>query len=198
MYRYGPPLSIDTKISTIELHMTSLWRQSQRALGNFLCIKNIYVKISKINFSLKNRRNMGFSQDFWLNMLGNDDSHLHSKFEAHILSNILEMGKIKIMGFHQPPSLPDYHSLWRPPYPNGTPYFSPYTSKDAMHKGCRNDYLEAFGAVYWAKNAILKKFLGGLQQPPFGGRGLMTRVILNIKNWRWNKHWTLSVCFRHF
>ena len=26
VYRYGPLLSIDTKISTIKLHMTSLWR----------------------------------------------------------------------------------------------------------------------------------------------------------------------------
>ena len=25
-----------------------------------------------------------------------------------------------------------------------------------MRKGCRNDYLEAFGAVYWAKKAVLK------------------------------------------
>ena len=28
---------------------------------------------------------MGFSQDFWLNMKGNDDSHLHIKFEATYL-----------------------------------------------------------------------------------------------------------------
>ena len=51
----------------------------------FGCIK----KISKNPFfAEKNRRNMGFLQDFWLNKSGNDESHLHSNFEAHILSNI--------------------------------------------------------------------------------------------------------------
>ena len=44
-----------------------------------------------------------------------------------------------------------------------------------MHKGCRNDYIEAFNAVYWAKKkAVFKKILRGcIQQPPLGGWGLM-------------------------
>ena len=39
-----------------------------------------------------------------------------------------------------------------------------------MRKGCRNDYMEAFGAVYWAKKRCLKKSWR-LQQLPYGGRG---------------------------
>ena len=67
VHRYGPPLSIDTKMSTIKLYMTSLRSQSQRALRNLDALK-IYVKMSKNQFLLKNRRNMGFLQDFWLDM----------------------------------------------------------------------------------------------------------------------------------
>ena len=67
VYWYGLPLSIDTKTSTIELHMTSLWRHKLSPLGNLDTLK-IYVKISKNQFFVKNRRNMRFSLDFWLNM----------------------------------------------------------------------------------------------------------------------------------
>ena len=56
-----------------------------------------------------------------------------------------------------------------------------------MRKGCRNDYLEAFDAVYWAKKAVIKN-LRGLQQPPFGGRGLnfpsMWSKYLSNSAWR--------------
>ena len=34
-----------------------------------------------------------------------------------------------------------------------------------MRKGCINDYIDAFGAVCWAKKKKKKK-KGGLQQPP--------------------------------
>ena len=47
---------------------------SQHALGNFDALK-IYMKISKNHGSY-----IWFSQEFWLNMLVNDDSHLHSKY----------------------------------------------------------------------------------------------------------------------
>ena len=34
-----------------------------------------------------------------------------------------------------------------------------------MRKRCRNDYIEAFGAVYWAKKKLFKKFLGSCNNP---------------------------------
>ena len=61
-YRYGPPLSIDTNMSTIELHITSLW--SQRASEIWIHWKYT-LKLAKINFSLKNRRNMGYFAGFF-------------------------------------------------------------------------------------------------------------------------------------
>ena len=79
--------------------------------------------------------------------------YISSKFEdrSTYLVKYLRNGQNKIMGFHQPP-LPC--SLIPPP-----------------HHGCRNDYLESFGAVYWTKKLL--KNLRGLQKPPFGGLGLI-------------------------
>ena len=72
-----------------------------------------------------------------------------------------EMDKIRIMGFHQPPTI-----LFDDPHTQTTPLkFHSFTSK-----GCRNDLIEAFIAVYWAKKLLNN--LRGLQQTPFGGRGL--------------------------
>ena len=39
-----------------------------------------------------------------------------------------------------------------------------------MRKGCRNDYTEAFGPVYWGEAVKIG-------EPPFGGRGLKTHRI---------------------
>ena len=58
------------------------------------------------------------------------------------------MGKIKIMGFHQPPSTILFDAI-----PKRHPLISPRIHQK-MRKRCRNDYLEAFGAVYWAKKAV--------------------------------------------
>ena len=41
-----------------------------------------------------------------------------------------------------------------------------------MRKRCKNNYIEAFGAVYWGKKPLLKKKILWLQQPPFRGLGL--------------------------
>ena len=79
------------------------------------------------------------------------------------------MDKIKVMGFHQPPLS---FSLIIP-IPKRHPQISPHIQQK-IHKGCRNNYLEACGAVYWAKKAALKS-LRGLQQAPFGGRGINAR-----------------------
>ena len=71
------------------------------------------------------------------------------------------MGKIKIMGFYQPP-LP--FSLMTP-IPK--PLISPRIHQK-MRKGCRNDYLEGL-AQFIGQKKLFKKILRGLQQPPFGG-----------------------------
>ena len=58
--RYGPPLSIDTKMSTIELHMTSLWHHKVSAPSEIWIHWKYTWTLAKINFSPKNHRNMGF------------------------------------------------------------------------------------------------------------------------------------------
>ena len=108
--QYGPPLSIDTKMSTTERHMTSLWLHKVRAPSEIWMHWKYTWKLAEINFSLKNRRNVGFLQNFWLNLWGNNDSHLHNKFEVHILSDILD--------FTNPSSTILFDD---PPYPNDTP-----------------------------------------------------------------------------
>ena len=70
-----------------------------------------------------------------------------------------EMDESRIMRFHQP----SYHSFWWPPYPKKPHNFTSYASKDSY--GCRNDYIEAFGAVYWAKKPF--KNLRGVVTTPF-------------------------------
>ena len=76
------------------------------------------------------------------------------------------MDKMKIMGFHQPP----YHNLWRPSIPKRHPQISPHIHQK-MRNRCKNNYIEAFGPVYWAKNAVLKKILGGCNNPPLEDEG---------------------------
>ena len=60
-----------------------------------------------------------------------------------------QMDKIRIMGFHHPP-LP--FSLMTP-IPKRHPIILPHIHQK-MHEGCRNDYIEALGPVYWAKKAV--------------------------------------------
>ena len=88
------------------------------------------------------------------------------------------MGEIKIMGFHQPP-LP--FSLMTP-IPKRHPLISPRIKRCV--KDVENDYLEAFGAVYWAKKDVSKN-LRGLQQPPFRRtRFTKTHLPRRINNMR--------------
>ena len=47
------------------------------------------------------------------------------------------------------------------PIPKQEPQISPHIHQK-MRKGCRYDYIEAFGAVYLTKKAVLKK-----SPPPF-------------------------------
>ena len=58
-----------------------------------------------------------------------------------------------MMGFHQPPSTIIFDD---PPIPKRHPQISLHTHQK-IRNGCKNNYIEAFGAVYWAKNAVKKK-----------------------------------------
>ena len=53
VYRYGPLLFIDTKMSTIELHMTSLWRHKASTPSEIWMHLKYTWTLTKINFSLK-------------------------------------------------------------------------------------------------------------------------------------------------
>ena len=75
------------------------------------------------------------------------------------------------MGFHQPPSTIIFKD---PPHSQTTPPISPRIQQK-MRNRCKHNYIEAFGSVYWAKNAVLKN-LAGLQQLPFAGRGLKLKL----------------------
>ena len=76
------------------------------------------------------------------------------------------MGKIKIMGFHQPnPST----ILFDDPIPKRHPLISPRIHQK-MCKGCRNDYLEVFGTVIAQKKNVLKN-RRGVQEPPSEDEG---------------------------
>ena len=48
----------------------------------------MYVKISKNQFFAKRSYKHGIFAGFLAEYIENDDSHIQSKFEAHILSNI--------------------------------------------------------------------------------------------------------------
>ena len=73
------------------------------------------------------------------------------------------MDKIKVMGFHQPPSTMST-ILFDDPIPKRHPQISPHIHQK-MRKGCRKDYIKAFGAVFWAKKVVLKKSQGVATTP---------------------------------
>ena len=45
-----------------------------------------------------------------------------------------------------------------------------------MREGYRDDYIETFGAVYWAIKAV-KNLRVVAKTPPFGGRGLKNNML---------------------
>ena len=61
------------------------------------------------------------------------------------------MDKIKAVEFHQPSSTILFGTWW--PHTQISPHVN-----QKMRKGCRNDYIEVFGAVYWGKKKRKKKF----------------------------------------
>ena len=67
-----------------------------------LCVK--YRQ--KLNFYVKNRKNMRFSWDLLQNMLENGHSNLQTKFGVHITSNIFKIIQFKNHRIAQPPNLP--------------------------------------------------------------------------------------------
>ena len=132
---------IDTKMNTIELHMTSLWRHKVSAPSKYTW------KLAKIKFSLKIAETWNFCRIFsWIckeiMILICIASLKHTSCQI-----FKEMDKIRVMGFHQPEL---YHSLWWPPIPKRHPLILSHIHQK-MRKGWRNDYTEAFGAVYWGK-----------------------------------------------
>ena len=60
------------------------------------------------------------------------------------------MDKIKVMRFHQPPSTILFDDS---PITRRCPQISPFLHQK-IRKGCRNDFIEACGAVYWANKAV--------------------------------------------
>ena len=58
---------------------------------------------AKIDFYVKNRKNMRFSWDFLQNMLENGHSNLQTKFGVHITSKNFKKSNLKITGSHHPP-----------------------------------------------------------------------------------------------
>ena len=58
------------------------------------------------------------------------------------------MDKIRIMGLYQPPTV-----LFDDPNTQTTPPTSPHIHQK-MRKGCRNDYIDAFGSVHWARKTV--------------------------------------------
>ena len=71
------------------------------------------------------------------------------------------MDKIKVMGFHPLPPLP--FSLMTP-IPKRHPQISPHIHQK-MRKGRRNDYIEVFVVVNWAKKKLFYKNLRGCNTP---------------------------------
>ena len=64
----------------------------------------------------------------------------------HILCQIFkEMDKIRIIKISQTPSTILFDA--KPPSPH---------IHQKMRKGCRNNYIEAFGALYWRKKKLFK------------------------------------------
>ena len=55
------------------------------------------------------------------------------------------------------------------PIPKRHPQISPHIHLN-MRKECRNDYIEAFGAVYWGKKAFQKSY-GVATTPPAKDEG---------------------------
>ena len=103
-------------------------------------------------------------------MYGNDYTHLNSKFEAHILSNIYEMNKIKIMDFTL-----SIISFDNPQYPNDTPKFHLIYIKRCVIdvKTITQKHLTQF----IGQNTLFKKILEELQQPPLLRRTSVNKLI---------------------
>ena len=170
MYRYGPPLSIDTKVNTIDLHMTSLWRHKVIAPSEIWMHWKYTWKLGKINFSLKTVETWDFRRIKMMILI-----YIGSL--KHITCQIFKKwAKSKSWDFTN--SL--YHSLWLPTPYQTTPQISPHIHQK-MRKGRRNEMITLKRLVQIiGQNSCFKKDLRGWQQPPFGGRGLMLYIPLYL------------------
>ena len=116
------------------------------------CIENIHENWQNQFFAIKKGETWDFRRIFgWIckEMM----ILIYIASLKHIFCQIFkEMDKIRIMGFHPPPTI-----LFDDPIPKRHPLISPHIHQE-MAKECRNDYqVEAFGAVYWVKKDVLKK-----------------------------------------
>ena len=75
-----------------------------------------------------------------------------------------------VMWFQQTPTI-----LFDDPIPKLLSQISPHKHQK-MHKGCRNDYIEAFGAVNWGQKTV-RKNLWGCNNPRFGGGGVNINFV---------------------
>ena len=137
--------------------------------GHFVC-----KILAKIDFYVKNRKNMRFSWDFLQNMLENGHSNLQTNLWVHITSNIFKISNSKITGSHQPP--PDLPTLKAYPTPGvgGRFGFCSLKWRERMN-------LKVPGAILplgWAILSTRAKTVGGLVQPPLGELGLIGEIII--------------------
>ena len=129
-----------------------------------LCVK--YRQ--KIDFYVKNRKNMRFSRNFLQNMLENGHSNLQTNLWVHITSNIFKNIQFKTHGIA--PTAPDLPTLKAYPTPGVSRRFGFFSLKwrERMNLKVPGAILP-LAARFWAPG---RKPLGGLVQRPLGELGL--------------------------
>ena len=126
---------------------------------------------AKMDFYVKNRKNMQFSWNFLQNMLENGHSNLQTKLWVHITSNILKIIHFKNHGIAPTPPPPDLPTLKAYPTPvvggRFGFFFAKMNGKD--------------GAILPLGCAILitrAKILRGVVATPLGELGLIFSIVL--------------------
>ena len=88
--------------------MTSLWRHNVSAPTKIE--KWPFCVWAKMDFYVKNRKNMRFSWDFLQNMLENGHSNFQTNLWVHITSNIFKISNSKSQDRTNPPWPPNFAS----------------------------------------------------------------------------------------
>ena len=147
MYSYGRLLSIDTKISTNHLCMTSLWSHNMSTPSKIIWAKNV--------FYVQNHKNMWSSWDvFLLNMLETDDSNCKQSLECISLQIFFKITKIlKSRDYTNPSWSPNFESLPHPREVVSSNFFAKMREKDEL-KGTWSNNILPLGCVFlstWVK-----------------------------------------------